>query len=468
MEITRDALLLDGWVTLKIKQVGRAREFTARYVKPPVACMKCGVIGRFHKHGTVTSTYVDCPGWNGSVKIEAQIQRYKCQDCGGTFLQPITGMDASRQITQRGIDYIQRRCFTATFKTLADDMNCDDKTVRTVADEFADSLEMEFKPEIPEWIGMDETKLAGHQRCVITDVVNRKPIDILINREKDTVTNWLHHFRNRTHVKGLAIDMWAPYRDAARIVFPGLPIVVDRFHVVKMANTGLDHIRLKLAKQLPKPVGKSWKRRKSLLVMRQKNLDEKGRFALQMWLDNEPKIAEAYHLKERLFNIYETRSKEKAGALLDAWRSDVPDWMRWEAKKGYAPLMSATKNWRDEILEFFDNRITNGYTEAFNGVVKVANRMGRGYTFKVIRARALYKGLPDEIDQTPIFYHSLFAKPVGGLDNWPQCMSCFAEYPAEELVVAPLAYPEGGGIDRAALCPVCLQLHHTVAITPGK
>jgi transposase len=48
------------------------------------------------------------------------------------------------------------------------------------------------------------------------------------------------------------------------------------------------------------------------------------------------------------------------------------------------------KNWRKEILNYFDHPITNVYTEAVNGVVKVENRMGRGYSFEVIRARILF------------------------------------------------------------------------------
>ena len=48
------------------------------------------------------------------------------------------------------------------------------------------------------------------------------------------------------------------------------------------------------------------------------------------------------------------------------------------------------KNWRNEILAYFDHPISNGYTEALNGVAKVINRAGRGYSFEVLRARLLF------------------------------------------------------------------------------
>ncbi|WP_133141477.1 transposase [Moraxella caviae] len=36
------------------------------------------------------------------------------------------------------------------------------------------------------------------------------------------------------------------------------------------------------------------------------------------------------------------------------------------------------------------NKVSNGYTECVNGLIKLANRLGRGYSFEMIRARALY------------------------------------------------------------------------------
>ena len=36
------------------------------------------------------------------------------------------------------------------------------------------------------------------------------------------------------------------------------------------------------------------------------------------------------------------------------------------------------------------SQITNAYTECLNGLIKIANRMGRGYSFEIIRAKTLY------------------------------------------------------------------------------
>jgi hypothetical protein len=42
---------------------------------------------------------------------------------------------------------------------------------------------------------------------------------------------------------------------------------------------------------------------------------------------------------------------------------------------------------------------TNAYTESLNGLIKITNRIGRGYSFEVIRARMLYGHLVADRDQ---------------------------------------------------------------------
>lgn len=91
----------------------------------------------------------------------------------------------------------------------------DDKTVRNLAGDYIARLNAEYKPWLPEWLGIDETQIDGKLRCIITDVVNRQPIDILPDRDKPSITTWLYQFKDERVVKELAIDMWRPYKDAS-------------------------------------------------------------------------------------------------------------------------------------------------------------------------------------------------------------------------------------------------------------
>ena len=47
--------------------------------------------------------------------------------------------------------------------------------------------------------------------------------------------------------------------------------------------------------------------------------------------------------------------------------------------------------WNTEIFNYFDNRYTNSVTESLNRVSKEISDQGRGYNFKVLRAKILYR-----------------------------------------------------------------------------
>lgn len=255
--------------------------------------------------------------------------------------------------------------------------------------------------------------------------------------------------------------------------------VIDKFHLVRMANTAMDNVRIALAKDQSKVVGRDWMRRKVLLRMRYKNLDEKGRFNLQMWLDNEPEVAIAYRLKEAFYDIYDATTKEAGAELLDAWRASVPARMR-KTKKDFKPLMTCTANWREEMLAYFDHPISNGYTEALNGVAKVINRSGRGYSFEVLRARLLFsktfrpveielEDLPEpevEVVEAPrrraaSARHELLAKQEH------RCASCGGIYEPEHLYVTHMGpvMEDEPEMNLVVLCGHCKVRFHTEGVS---
>ncbi len=473
-----DILNLPDWKAIATRQEGAECVIEAEYTVQPKACQKCGVIDRLYRHGVKATGYRDSPIRGTPVNVLANVQRYKCRDCGETFLQPLGSIQPNMRMTVRCVEYIKTQCLRDTFVRIAEHIGCDDKTVRMIADTHIDALNLAFKPYLPEWLGIDETQIDGKLRCIITDVVNRNPVDMLPDRDKASVTSWLNKFRNKRTVKGLAIDMWRPYKEAAETVFPGLPVVIDKFHLVKMANKAMDDIRISLAKDQEKAVGKDWMRRKALLRMRYKNLDEKGRFSLGMWLDNEPHVKTAYDLKEAFYDNYDSENKTEASERLDAWRASVPANMK-RGKKSFAPLLTATKNWRLEMLSVFDYPITNGYTEALNGVAKVINRQGRGYSFEVLRARLLFGKKPSKPHVAPILaVEEELApneveeevKPKRTSVRWQliekydyRCQSCGGIYDQEELHATRMGvmFSDQPLTNLTLMCSHCKVRFHT-------
>ena len=299
-----DILDLPGWTVLAKRLDGTEYELEAEYAVQPTVCPKCGSLGKPYKHGTKNTTYRDSPIRGKTTRILARVQRYRCRDCGETFVQPLGGVLANRLMTERCAEFIGEQCLVDTFVRIAQNVGCDEKTVRTLAGECIAKLLETHKPALPAWLGIDETTIDGCLRLVLTDIKNRRPVDMLLDDSMGT---------------------------------------------------------------------------------------------LQMWLDNEPEFAEAYRLKEAFYDIYDAPTKDDARRMLEEWRASVPPLMRNTPKKEFKPLWTATKNWAEDILSYWDFPVTNAYTEAVNGVAKVINRAGRGYSFEVLRARWLFsKGIPEQ------------------------------------------------------------------------
>lgn len=395
-----DTLSLPNWSVLSTTESDDTI-IHAEYLIQPDKCSKCGS-DQLYKHGTKSVVYRDIPHKMKPTVIQAELRRYKCRTCKATFLQEVTGIYPDTRMTERCVKKIQDICLDYTFSDVAKMIGCDSKTIRTITNDFIEMKNKSHNPEISGWIGLDETAIDGNFRFVVTDIIHRRPIEMLESRDKDTVSNWLWKQRSKD-IQGFSIDMWRPYKTLINLIFPKAIIVIDKFHVLKMANKALDDIRIKLAKEQPRAVGKLWMRKKYQLRTRRQNLNEQELFNLDMWLENEPELAKAYYIKEAIFTIYDVKTSAEAIPLFDEWLSLIPPEYK-RSKKDFLPLVRAIKNWRKDILAYFDHRVTNAYTESLNGVAKTYNHLGRGYSFEVLRARVLYGRKHKELSNDEIYY----------------------------------------------------------------
>jgi transposase len=156
-----DILNLPGWqVTNKhLDEDGYVIEAT--YLEQPTACQKCGVIGSLYRHGPKPVIFRDSPIRGHSVRVQANLQRYKCRYCDETFLQPVGGMEQDRRMTARCVRYIEAQCLRDTFVRLSEHLGCDEKTIRNIAADYIDKLDAEYRPYLPVWLGIDETGIDG-------------------------------------------------------------------------------------------------------------------------------------------------------------------------------------------------------------------------------------------------------------------------------------------------------------------
>jgi transposase len=378
---------LPGWTAVERSENGHDMLISAEFTTAPQFCPRCGVVSpRLKKYGVQPQTFMDTPMHGKRVAIGISRQRYKCLECDKTFQQLLPDMDEKRTMTRRLLEYIQRRSLERTFTEVAADVGVNEKTVRNIFNEFVGELDAKYWPLAPDWLGIDELFLVGKPRCIFTNVQQRTVLDLLPNRDKASVTQWLQ--RNPLHilVQVVTMDMWKPYRDAVNAVMPDSTVVVDKFHVVKMANHALDSIRKELREGMDLKQRRKLLRSRHLILRRRKDLNDADFAAMQEWTDAIPALFHAYQAKEDFFDIYDCTSRGDAEELYDIWKATLDK----KTMLAFHELIRAVDNWRPEIFNYFDHRATNAFTEAANGMAKVANRMGRGYSFEAIRAKILF------------------------------------------------------------------------------
>ncbi len=62
--------------------------------------------------------------------------------------------------------------------------------------------------------------------------------------------------------------MYPPYKKLVNELMPGVPVITDKFHVLKMVDFALETIRRRIANSRPAEVGRAWKRQSVLLRLR--------------------------------------------------------------------------------------------------------------------------------------------------------------------------------------------------------
>ena len=288
-------------------------------------------------------------------------------------------------MTERAVKYARDNSIRETFRKVADQLGVDPMTVRRIFDDFSATFQTKGRFQTPEILGIDELKIVGDYRCMLTNVQKLTVFDLLQTRKKADLLSYFRGLPDRHRVKVITMDMWSVYRQVAQAVFPGCPIVADRFHVVRMANDALERVRKRVRRELDLKARLKLKNERFILLKRARDLSEGDLAKLAAWSEQFPALGAAHTAKEAFFDIYAHTDKQLAQASARQWLHTVPSLVAKEFRETTVALQS----WWDEIFAWYDYPISNAYTESINRFAKDLNRMGRGYSFEVVRARLL-------------------------------------------------------------------------------
>jgi len=221
-------------------------------------------------------------------------------------------------------------------------------------------------------LGIDEHSFRGRNLVIsITAPVRKQLLSILPDDRQKTLRSYLAslpvEFKSR--VDEVCIDMKVAFAEAIRVELPQAQVVVDKFHIVADANRRLDETRRLEQEEARKAIPR-WP-----LVKGAENLSPKQKEQLATILKEFPNLGEFYYLKEKLREMYRASTKEEARGLLEsvilnAENADDVEAFRWGRTLRF---------WRESILNYFNHRLTNGYTEGAHTKIKLTKRLSYGF-----------------------------------------------------------------------------------------
>lgn len=189
---------------------------------------------------------------------------------------------------------------------------------------------------------------------------------------------WAMLRRSRARVQAVATDMSAASIGAVLENLPGIPLVFDHFHVVKLMNEALTQVRRGLHHELEDVLGKKvLKGSRWILLKNPENLsaehDEAAMLQEALKL-NEP-LSTAYYMKEDLRQFWNQPDKETARAVIDSWIERAQS-----SGIGHLVRMGNTiAGCKFGILNWYDHPLSSGRMEGTNNKIKVLKRMAYGY-----------------------------------------------------------------------------------------
>ena len=353
---------------------------------PPVRCEKCGH-APLYKHGKRRYTYADTPIHGKPVKMEIETRRYRCKACGTVVTLSSPSLDDKRVATRRLVQYVQDRCFETTFTRIAKEVGLVLNTVKGITQDYAAYLEEWGELETPRLLGMDELHILDKPRCVLVNLEMRSMFEMLASRTKAHLTDYFQKLKHRDRIEWVVIDMWKPYEVVIGQQLPDARIVIGRVHVLKEASSRLEELRKHLQAKLSSEDRVRLKKYLRWSLLRgEHGRTEKDLENIEYIKKHYPELYLALTIKEAFFSIYDAPNRAAGKKAFQDWKGSIPK----DFRKYYGPVANMVDRHHRDIFNYFECPITNGYTEAMNGIIRAMNRLTRGDSFEILRAKSLY------------------------------------------------------------------------------
>jgi transposase len=338
-------------------------------------CPKCG--SKSHvRCGKVSVIVREAPIRDNPLWLRIQKHRYYCKSCRKPFTEPVSCVWPKRKTTHQFRKTVARACEDLVSLSLVRRRHsCSSGFIYKVHyDTLKTKLNERKDAPWPTVLGVDEhffSRRKGYTEfsTVFCDLKKRRLFEMCLGKDKKSIFEQVKHIHGREKVKVVVIDLSNGYLSLIKDLFPYAQIIADKFHALRLITPAL----LKIRKEIHGHRQELQTRR--LLLKNREDLDYFVRNDIDRYLEKYPDLNELYRVKERLREFYRCRGVSKAKINLHR----LIDELSLSLLEPLQRLRRTLLKWKDQLLNYFENRWTNGFTEATNGTAKALQRRARGY-----------------------------------------------------------------------------------------
>jgi transposase len=323
----------------------------------------------------------DLDVWGKCTFLHFTRRRFDCERCGRPFTEKLACIDRQRRQTRRFEQHIYRHCLTSSCRAVAQGAWLNEATAKAIFKRWAKrTMRWQGAPRV-RVLGIDEIALKKRHKqyaLVLSDLERHCVIAVLPERSKERLERWFADLSTaeRKAIRVVSIDMWEPYRQAVQAILPHAQLVADRFHVMKQLNDRLTQMRRSIQRQADEATRQVLKGSRWLLVNNRNQLTPEHETRLQQVLAASPQLRTVYLLKEEFRTICEkSQDRRQAERFLRAWL--------WKAEhiadRFLLKFVNTLRNWWHEILNYFEDRVTNGFVEGINRAIRAIINRACGY-----------------------------------------------------------------------------------------
>lgn len=302
---------------------------SVRFVLEPKVprCPGCSSV-RVIRRGLRWRTLRSLPIGRRAAFLVVQVPRVECRRCGALAEMDPPFADRRRTYTHALERYIVDLCRITTIKAAADFAGVSWDVAKDIEKRRLEGRYGKLVLRGVRYMAIDEIAVRrGHRyMTLVADLGTGRVLYVAEGKDARALLPFLKRVRRaRARIKAIAMDFSAAYALAVRTALPKVPVVFDRFHVVKLLNERLEELRRAHVRDTEKAHRKLVKGVRFLVLMSSTTLDkheerrpgskERLRQALAV---NEP-LSKGYYLKEKLRLLWDEPNRSSANRLLNEW-----------------------------------------------------------------------------------------------------------------------------------------------------